>query len=114
MISSTITLDRESLNKALLSASLRRDSSDYNIAGLWPDLSTASSVLRISNSIPGVLDANECCINGDDIDGKQVLDNFFNLLLEVEEDVRSTSIGQRYDDNAFVIAIEGLDGCGKR
>lgn len=113
-MSSTITLDRESLNKALLSASSRRDSSDCNIAGLWPDLSTASSVLRIANSISGVLDANECCIDGDIDDGKKILDNFFNLLLEVEEDVRSTPIGQGYDDNAFVIAIEGLDGCGKR
>jgi len=112
-MSRTITLDRESLNKALLSASSRRDSSDCNIAGLWPDLSTALSVLRIANSIP-VLDANECCVDGDNIDGKQVLDNFFNLLLEVEEDVRCTPIDQRYDDNAFVIAIEGLDGCGKR
>ena len=113
-MSSTITLDRDSLNKALLSASLRRDSSDCNIAGLWPDLSTASSVLRIANSIPGILDANQCCVDDDGIDGKQVLDNFFNLLLEVEEDVRNTPIDQRYDDNAFVIAIEGLDGCGKR
>ena len=114
-MSSKITLDRESLNKALLSASLRRrDSSDCNIAGLWPDLSTASSVLRIANSIPGILDANECCVDGDIDDGKQILDNFFSLLLEVEEDVRTTSIGQRYDENAFVIAIEGLDGCGKR
>ena len=79
-----------------------------------PDLSTASSVLRIANSIPSILDANECRVDGD-IDGKQILDDFYNLLLEVEEDVRSTPIGQRYDnDNAFVIAIEGLDGCGKR
>ena len=64
-MSSTITLDRDSLNKALLSASLRRDSSDCNIAGLWPDLSTASSVLRIANSIPGILDANQCCVDDD-------------------------------------------------
>jgi len=113
-MSSTIKFDKDSLNKALLSASSRRDSSDCNIAGLWPDLSTASSVLRIANNIPGVLDANECCVNGDDIDGKEVLDDFFSLLLEVEEDVRSIPIGQRYDNNAFVIAIEGLDGCGKR
>ena len=114
MSSSTITLDRESLNKALLSASSRRDTSDYNIAGLWPDIATASSVLRIANSIPGVLDANECCIDGDIDDGKQILDDFFSLLLEVEEDVKTTPIDQRYDNNAFVIAVEGLDGCGKR
>ena len=113
-MSSTINLDRESLNKALLSASLRRDSSDCNIAGLWPDLSTASSVLRIANSIPGVLDAKECCVDGDVDDGTQILDNFFSLLLEVEENIRFTPIGQRYNGNAFVIAIEGLDGCGKR
>ena len=79
-----------------------------------PDLSTASSVLRIANSIPSILDANECCVDGDAIDGKKVLGNFFNLLLDVEEDVRNTPIDQRYDDIAFVIAIEGLDGCGKR
>jgi len=107
-------MDKDSLNKALLSASARRDSSDCNIAGLWPDLSTASSVLRIANSIPGILDANECCVDGDIDDGKQILDDFFSLLLEVEEDVKTIPIGQRYDNNAFVIAIEGLDGCGKR
>mmetsp|Transcript_4547 Transcript_4547/g.10182 ORF Transcript_4547/g.10182 Transcript_4547/m.10182 type:complete len:552 (-) Transcript_4547:48-1703(-) len=101
-------LDRDRLNDALFSAASRRDASARGIEGLWPDLSSAATVLRIAWSL-GELDRADC-------DDEEALDRFFNLLLEVEEGVRKESTSRSLvgaTHNCFVVAVEGLDGSGK-
>lgn len=97
------------LDDAFLSAAVRKDASAHNINGLWPNFSSAATVLRIARSL-GELDSADCDVGEEE---KGSLDDFFHVLLEVEQELERDAYTMRNASNIVVVTIEGLDGSGK-
>lgn len=76
----------------------------HGISGFYPSFQTAATILRIARRLNEIDDS--VCERGGDLAA------FFELLDEVELELPTVRV-EHAAKRPFVVAVEGLDGCGK-